>query len=71
MNTSVDAQKVLTETPSIAKAYNNIQTHMVLVVISVALTVLLPVYAKLLRKVNTSVEVEGNEQMGAIDISAE
>ncbi len=45
--------------------------HMVILVAALALVVLMPVYAKALRKINTSVEVEANENMGAIDISGE
>ncbi len=45
--------------------------HVLLVGIAAALTALLPVYSKLLRKINTSIEVEGNQDMGAIDISGE
>ncbi len=71
LNNSPDAAKMLNDTPSIALAYNMLQVHVVLLVVSVVLTVLLPVYSKLLRKVKTSVEVEGNGDMKAIDISGE
>ena len=43
----------------------------VLVAIGLALVALLPVYSKMLRKINTNIEVEGNSEMGAIDISGE
>lgn len=71
INSAKDAAAVIKDTPSIAIVYNRIQTHMILLGVSVVLTALLPVYSKLLRMVKTSVEVEGNEQMGAIDITAE
>ena len=71
INNSPDAAKMLRDTPSIIVAYNMLQTHVVLLIVSVVLTVLLPVYSKLLRKVKTSVEVEGNGDMKAIDISGE
>ena len=45
--------------------------HRVLLYIGAALTALLPVYRPWIRKINTSVEVEGNEDMGTIDISGE
>lgn len=45
--------------------------HQTILIIGVVLTVLLPVYSKLLRKVKTSIEVEDNGAMGAIDISGE
>ena len=40
-------------------------------VITVALVALLPVYSKMLRRINTNIEVEGNSDMGKIDISGE
>ena len=55
----------------IAQAYNVLQTHIVLECIGIALVLLLPVYTKLLRKINTSITVEYNGKMDAIDISGE
>lgn len=55
----------------IAQAYNNLQVHMILMCISIALIVLLPVYSKLIRKINTSIEVAEGEQMGELDIAGE
>jgi phosphoglycerol transferase MdoB-like AlkP superfamily enzyme len=55
----------------ISSARNMLHVHTVLVIIGVVLTALLPVYRPLIKKINTSVAVEGNEQMGAIDISGE
>ena len=57
------------ETQYIADAFNMLNTHMVMMGISAALVVLLPVYSKLLRKINTSVEVEGNDSMAAIELN--
>lgn len=45
--------------------------HIILLVVSVGLIVLLPIYSKLLRKINTSIDVAGNENMEVIDISGE
>ena len=45
--------------------------HMVIIVVGVVLTVLLPVYSKLLRKINTNIEVGGNTDMAAIDLAGE
>ena len=53
------------------KAYNMLNTHMVFVIVTIALVVLLPLYSKLLRKVKTSIDVEGNENMGEIEIASE
>lgn len=57
------------ETAYIADAYNMLNTHVVMIGVSAALVVLLPVYSKLLKKINTSVEVEGNDSMAAIELN--
>ena len=46
-----------------------IQQHIIVLAVGVVLTLLLPVYSKLIRKINTNVVVEGNGEMGAIDIA--
>lgn len=43
--------------------------HIEILCAAIVLIILLPVYSKLLRKINTSVEVEGNADMGTIDLS--
>ena len=48
-----------------------IKQHIIVLAVGVVLTALLPVYAKLIRKINTNVNVEGNGEMGTIDISNE
>lgn len=53
----------------IAEAYNMLGIHMILMGISAALVVLLPVYSKLLRKINTSVEIEDNGSMSEIELN--
>ena len=55
----------------IAKANNMLVNHRIILIVGAALTALLPVYAKLLRKINTSVKVEDNGKLDAIDISGE
>lgn len=45
-----------------------VRVHIVLLIITIALIVLLPVYSKLLKKINTSIDVAGNENMGTIDV---
>ena len=55
----------------IAQAYNVLQDHIVIEIIGVVLTALVPVYSKLLRKINTSVVVEDYGKLEAIDISGE
>lgn len=58
-----------TNTAYIASAYNMLSQHVVWLGITIALIVLMPVYSKLLRKINTSVEVEDNGTMAAIELS--
>lgn len=55
----------------ISTAANMLKVHMIILIVSAALTALLPVYAPLLRKVNTSIEVAANEDMGDIDLRGE
>ncbi len=55
----------------VAVAQGVVRTHMILVIIGAALLALLPAYAPLIRKINTSIEVAENSEMGAIDISGE
>ena len=45
--------------------------HITIEGIGIALTLLLPVYSKLLRKINTSVTVEDYGKLQEIDISGE
>lgn len=71
--TRVDPQPIVVteETQYITQANNLISVHIVLLVVCIALIVLLPVYSKLIRKINTSIEVAGNDDIAAIDISGE
>ncbi len=52
----------------IANAYNMLGTFIVMIIITAVLVVTLPLYSKLLKKINTSVEVEDNGAMGEIEI---
>lgn len=56
-------------TTYIAYAYNMLNDHIVMMVVTAALVVLLPVYSKLLKKINTSVAVEDNGSMAEIEIN--
>ena len=58
-------------TQYIAQAYNILLDHIVIECIGVALIAFMPVYTKLLKKVNTSVIVEDYGKIGTIDISGE
>ena len=55
----------------ITKASRMLSNHTLILIVGVALTALLPLYARLLRKINTSVSVEDNGKLDAIDISGE
>lgn len=55
----------------ITKASAMLRVHQVILIVAIVLVALLPVYAPMLRRINTSVEVVGNREMGAIDISGE
>lgn len=53
---------------SVSRAKSVLQVHRIILLAAVILTVLLPVYAPLIRKIRTSIEVEANENMGAIEL---
>jgi len=55
-------------TAYIADAYNMLNTYRILIIITAVLLVTLPLYSKLLKKINTSVDVESNENMHEIEI---
>ena len=51
---------------------NNLLTvHMIMVAFGLVMTALLPVYSKLIKKINTSVKVDENENMTRLDLSGE
>lgn len=62
---------VTANTAYIAFAEYYLRVHIGILAAAIVLIVTLPVYSKLLRKIKTSVEVEDNGSMGAIDISGE
>lgn len=55
----------------IAEAYNMLYNHMIMMIVTAVLVITLPVYRKLLKKINTSVVIEDNGEMDAIEISAD
>lgn len=59
------------DTVYISSAQSIVTLHIVFVAVCALLVLTLPVYGKLLKKINTSIEVEGNGEMEAIDISEE
>lgn len=66
-----DFANVFATSDYIDKADHVVLVHIILVVIVAVLIALLPVYGRLLKKINTSVEVETNENMQTIDIEEE
>jgi len=69
LNRAESPVKLDASTAYIAKAYNMLSTYAVMLGITAALVLLLPVYRKLLRKINTSVEVEDNGSMEEIELN--
>ena len=55
----------------VAVAQNVINVHKILLIVGAVLLALLPVYASLLKKINTNIDIAGNTGMTAIDISGE
>ena len=50
-------------------AYTIVSLHITFVAATAVLLIFLPLYSKAIRKINTSIVVEGNENMAAIDLS--
>ncbi len=69
--TGENALVINSDTAYIAIANNAIVGHIICIGICAVLLAALPVYGKLLKKINTSIEVEGNGEMEVIDISGE
>lgn len=55
----------------IANAWTTLNVFLVFMGVVVVLLATLPLYSKLLRKINTSIDVEGNTNMTAVDISSD
>lgn len=53
----------------IANAYNMLNTFIIMIGVTAALVVTMPFYSKLLKKINTSVDVEDNGNMAQIEIN--
>ncbi len=53
----------------IKKAYDMLMTFMILIGVTAALVVLLPVYSRLLKKINTNIDVEDNGDMAKIELT--
>lgn len=66
-----DFAKQIASNPYINQAYTVVTIHIILIAVVAALVALIPVYSKLLRKVKTSVDVEDNGTLEAIDVDEE
>ncbi len=60
-----------TDTSFILAARGVVCTHFLVLLLGILAAAFLPLYAMLIRKMNTSIDVEGNEDMAAIDITGE
>lgn len=58
-------------TSYISTAKSIVTLHVIFVAVTAALLILLPFYSKVIKKINTSIEVEGNDNIASIDISDE
>ena len=67
----VDPIAVTDATRYISDSVSMLRIHIVVLVIGLGLTALLPVYQPLIRKINTNIAVEENQDMGAIELSGE
>ena len=67
--TRADNPIAITDTTAyISKALSILKTHIAALGVTIVLIVLMPVYKKWLRSIKTSVEVEDNGQLDAIEI---
>lgn len=71
VTTDADAIKITEKNYFIVEAQNAMIVHIVTVALTMISVALEPVFAKLLKKVNTSIIVEDNGEIAEIDISEE
>jgi len=67
----VDPIVVTENTSYITDSVSMLKTHILVLGIGLGLTALLPVYQPLIRKINTNIAVEENQDMGTIDLSGD
>ena len=63
------AENPIKEEDYITKAAKALNAHIIILIIGAALVALRPVYAKMIRSIKTSIEVEDSGNMAAIDIA--
>ncbi len=71
LNRQVSPIKLTAATSYISAAKTVMIAHIISLVVSAVLIVVEPVYAKLFKKINTSIDVEDNGNLGAIELSDE
>ena len=71
VTTDVDAIKITEKNYFIVQAQITVYIHAGLLAVTGVLVILEPLIAKLLKRINTSVDVEDNGEIAAIDISEE
>ncbi|MBR5144880.1 MAG: hypothetical protein IKW53_07510 [Clostridia bacterium] len=73
LNTEINTNPIVisNETNYILTARDTLSLNIVLIGITIVLVLVEPIIAKLLKKINTSIEVESNGNIGNIDIAEE
>ena len=71
VTTDADAIKITAKNYFIVEAQNAVIIHIVMMFLTAISVLLEPVFAKLLKRVNTSINVEDNGEIATIDISEE
>ena len=71
VTTDVDAIKITEKNYFIVEAQTAMYAHVALLFVTLLTVVFEPLIAKLLKRINTSVDVEDNGEIAAIDISEE
>ena len=61
--------KITQSTSYITTAQTIMALHMIFIAVTAVFVVLEPLFAKLIRKINTSIEVEGNGEMASIELT--
>ena len=67
----VDPIEVTSATSYITESVSMLRTHIVVLGIGLGLTALLPVYAPMIKRINTNIAVEENQQMGTLELDTE
>ncbi|MBQ8092120.1 MAG: hypothetical protein IJ242_00885 [Clostridia bacterium] len=65
------AENPIAMEPYIDAAFKMLFSHILTLIIGVVLILIMPVYAKMIRSIKTSIDVEDNGGLGEIDISGE